>query len=120
MPQLAPLSARESGTAAGAVAPLASHLGHAVEDRPPQNAERTQRIRLQKLGEALRLTAEVAERVVDRSGGFCDWLAREAVPPKERNRVTMLSLGPAYLAELVVGMWPPSVLRLTDSVGQGP
>jgi len=40
-----------------------------------------------KLGEGLRLTTAVAEWAVDRSGGFCDWLAREAVPPVQRDRV---------------------------------
>lgn len=29
-----------------------------------------------KLGEGLRVTTEVAEWAVDRSGGFCEWLAR--------------------------------------------
>ena len=40
-----------------------------------------------KLGEGLRVTAEVAEWAVDRSGGFCEWLAREPLPPARRVRV---------------------------------
>ncbi len=40
-----------------------------------------------KLGEGLRVTAEVAEWAVDRSGGFCEWLAREPVPPMRRDRI---------------------------------
>jgi len=40
-----------------------------------------------KLGEGLRVTAEVAEWAVDRSGGFCEWLAREPVPPRRRDRI---------------------------------
>jgi len=40
-----------------------------------------------KLGEGLRITAEVAEWAVDRSGGFCEWLAREPLPPARRDRV---------------------------------
>jgi len=40
-----------------------------------------------KLGEGLRVTAEVAEWAVDRSGGFCEWLAREPVPPARRDRI---------------------------------
>jgi hypothetical protein len=40
-----------------------------------------------KLGEGLRVTAEVAEWAVDRSGGFCDWLAREPLPPVRRDRI---------------------------------
>jgi hypothetical protein len=40
-----------------------------------------------KLGEALRVTAEVAEWAVDQSGSFCAWLAREQVPQAARDRV---------------------------------
>jgi len=40
-----------------------------------------------KLGEGLRVTAEVAEWAVDRSGGFCEWLAREPLPPARRDRI---------------------------------
>jgi len=40
-----------------------------------------------KLGEGLRVTTEVAEWAVDRSGGFCEWLAREPVPPMRRDRI---------------------------------
>jgi hypothetical protein len=40
-----------------------------------------------KLGEGLRVTAEVAEWAVDRSGGFCEWLAHEPLPPARRDRV---------------------------------
>jgi hypothetical protein len=40
-----------------------------------------------KLGEELRVTAEVAEWAADRSGGFCEWLAREPVPPMRRDRI---------------------------------
>ncbi len=40
-----------------------------------------------KLGEGLRVTAEVAEWAVDRSGGFCEWLAHEPLPPVRRDRV---------------------------------
>jgi hypothetical protein len=40
-----------------------------------------------KLGEGLRVTAEVAEWAVDRSGGFCEWLAREPLPPSQRDRI---------------------------------
>ena len=40
-----------------------------------------------KLGEGLRVTAEVAEWAVDRSGGFCEWLAREPLPLARRDRV---------------------------------
>jgi hypothetical protein len=40
-----------------------------------------------KLGEGMRVTAEVAEWAVDPSGGFCEWLAREPLPPARRNRV---------------------------------
>ena len=40
-----------------------------------------------KLGEGLRVTTEVAEWAVDRSGGFCEWLAREPLPPVRRDGV---------------------------------
>jgi hypothetical protein len=40
-----------------------------------------------KLGEGLRVTAEVAEWAIDRSGGFCEWLAREPLPPGRRDRM---------------------------------
>ena len=40
-----------------------------------------------KLTEALRVTAGVAEWAVDRSGGFCEWLAREPLQPVRRNRI---------------------------------
>jgi hypothetical protein len=40
-----------------------------------------------KLGEGLRVTAEVAEWAVDPSGGFCGWLAREPLPRARRERV---------------------------------
>jgi hypothetical protein len=40
-----------------------------------------------KLGEGMRVTAEVAEWAVDPSGGFCEWLAREPLPLARRNRI---------------------------------
>lgn len=40
-----------------------------------------------KLAEGMRITAEVAEWAVDRSGGFCEWLAREPLPPARRGRI---------------------------------
>jgi hypothetical protein len=40
-----------------------------------------------KLGEGMRVTAEVAEWAVDPSGGFCEWLAREPLPPARRARI---------------------------------
>jgi hypothetical protein len=40
-----------------------------------------------KFGEGLRVTAAVAEWAVDRTGGFCDWLAREPIPPVQRDRI---------------------------------
>jgi hypothetical protein len=40
-----------------------------------------------KLGEGMRVTAEVAEWAVDPSGGFCDWLAREPLRPARRDRI---------------------------------
>jgi hypothetical protein len=40
-----------------------------------------------KLGEGMRVTAEVAEWAVDPSGGFCAWLAREPLPRARRERV---------------------------------
>ena len=49
-----------------------------------------------KLGEGLRITAEVAEWANDPSGGFCEWLAREPLPRARRDRIlTVLpSCGP--------------------------
>jgi hypothetical protein len=41
----------------------------------------------QKLGEGLRVTSAVAEWAVDPSGGFCDWLAHEPIPPVQRERI---------------------------------
>jgi hypothetical protein len=40
-----------------------------------------------KLGEGMRVTAEVAEWAINPSGGFCDWLAREPLPPARRARL---------------------------------
>jgi len=40
-----------------------------------------------KLGESLRVTAEVAEWAIEPSGGFCEWLAREPLPPARRDRI---------------------------------
>jgi hypothetical protein len=40
-----------------------------------------------KLGEALRVTSAVAEWAVERSGGFCDWLAHEQIATEQRDRV---------------------------------
>src|SRR5262245_35587020 len=40
-----------------------------------------------KLGEGMRVTAQVAEWAVHPSGGFCDWLAREQLPPARRDRI---------------------------------
>jgi len=40
-----------------------------------------------KLGEGLRVTAEVAEWAVDLSGGFCEWLAREPLAAGRRDRI---------------------------------
>jgi len=40
-----------------------------------------------KLGEGMRVTGEVAEWAVDPSGGFCDWLVREPLPPERRARI---------------------------------
>jgi|SRR5262245_5957102 len=40
-----------------------------------------------KLGEGMRVTAEVAEWAVDPSGGFCEWLTREPLPPARRARI---------------------------------
>src|SRR5262245_20658334 len=40
-----------------------------------------------KLGERLRVAAEVAEWAVDRSGGFCEWLAREPLAAGRRDRI---------------------------------
>ena len=40
-----------------------------------------------KLGEGMRVTADVAEWAIDPSGGFCDWLAREPLPSARRTRL---------------------------------
>jgi hypothetical protein len=40
-----------------------------------------------KLGEGLRITADVAEWAVDGSGGFCEWLAHEPIPQARRHRI---------------------------------
>jgi len=40
-----------------------------------------------KLAEGLRVTAKVAEWAVDPSGGFCEWLAHEPLPPGRRERM---------------------------------
>jgi len=40
-----------------------------------------------KLGEGLRVTAEVAEWAIEPSAGFCDWLAREPLPRARRDRI---------------------------------
>jgi len=40
-----------------------------------------------KLGEGLRVTAEVAEWAIEPSGGFCEWLAREPLPRARRDRI---------------------------------
>jgi len=40
-----------------------------------------------KLGEGLRVTSTVAEWAVERSGGFCDWLAHEPLLPMQRDRI---------------------------------
>ena len=40
-----------------------------------------------KLGESLRVTAEVAEWAIEPSGGFCEWLAREPLPQARRDRI---------------------------------
>jgi len=40
-----------------------------------------------KLGEGMRVTADVAEWAVDPSGGFCEWLFREPLPPPRRARI---------------------------------
>jgi len=40
-----------------------------------------------KLGEALRVTSAVAEWAVERSGGFCDWLAHEPISVVQRDRI---------------------------------
>jgi hypothetical protein len=40
-----------------------------------------------KLGEGLRVTAEVAEWAIEPAGGFCEWLAREPIPPARRDRI---------------------------------
>jgi len=40
-----------------------------------------------KLGEGMRITAEVAEWAIDPSGGFCAWLEREPLPRARRTRI---------------------------------
>jgi hypothetical protein len=40
-----------------------------------------------KLGEGMRVTAEVAEWAIEPSGGFCAWLAREPLPRARRARI---------------------------------
>jgi len=40
-----------------------------------------------KFGEGLRVTAAVAEWAVDRTAGFCDWLAHEPIRPVQRDRI---------------------------------
>src|SRR5262245_61440602 len=40
-----------------------------------------------KLGEGMRVTAEVAEWAMEPSGGFCAWLAREPLPRERRARI---------------------------------
>jgi hypothetical protein len=40
-----------------------------------------------KLGEGMRVTADVAEWAIDPSGGFCDWLAREPLRRAGRDRI---------------------------------
>jgi hypothetical protein len=40
-----------------------------------------------KLGEGMRVTAEVAEWAVDPSGGFCEWLARGPLPHARKDRI---------------------------------
>jgi len=40
-----------------------------------------------KLGEGLRATSAVVEWAVGRSGGFCEWLAHEPIPPVQRDRI---------------------------------
>ena len=40
-----------------------------------------------KLGEGMRVTAEVAEWAIEPSGGFCAWLAREPLPRERRARI---------------------------------
>ncbi len=40
-----------------------------------------------KLGEGMRVTAEVAEWAIEPSGGFCVWLAREPLPRARRERI---------------------------------
>jgi hypothetical protein len=36
-----------------------------------------------KLGEGLRVTAEIAEWAIDRSGGFCEWLSFEPLARRD-------------------------------------
>jgi hypothetical protein len=52
-----------------------------------------------KMAEALRVTAGVAEWAVDRSGGFCEWLAREPLPSVQRSRI--LAVLPACAPRLL-------------------
>ncbi|HKC96544.1 MAG TPA: hypothetical protein VKG20_00860 [Methylomirabilota bacterium] len=40
-----------------------------------------------KLGEGMRVTAEVAEWAIEPSGGFCAWLAREPLTSERRARI---------------------------------
>jgi len=40
-----------------------------------------------KLGEGMRVTAEVAEWAIDPSGGFCEWLARQPIQRARRDRI---------------------------------
>jgi len=40
-----------------------------------------------KLGEGMRVTAEVAEWAIEPSGGFCGWLEREPLPRERRARI---------------------------------
>ena len=40
-----------------------------------------------RLGEGMRVTADIAEWAINPSGGFCDWLAREPLRPARRARL---------------------------------
>ena len=40
-----------------------------------------------KLGEGVRATSAVVAWAVERSDGFCDWLAHEPIPPVQRDRI---------------------------------
>jgi len=62
-----------------------------------------------KLGEGLRVTTEVAEWAVDRSGGFCEWLAREPLPPMQHDRIL------AALPSCAAGLGPNGARQI-----QGP